>query len=212
MVTDHPHPWATIGCGTCGEYTWYDPELAVGHAPGKYLPHVRRPGAVYFVTMRTADSMPAAVLGAWAEQRELWLTQHPLPHDQNTRGEFSRLFTRRMHRLLDESHGRCPFRDPSARAVIETVLRNRDSVDYALDWYVIMPNHVHALVSPKGDMELSDVGSTWKAVTAHRLNKLLNRRGEFWQQESWDHAVRRPEHLERYRRYVAENPAFLPRA
>jgi REP element-mobilizing transposase RayT len=204
--------WATVGRGKGGEYAWYDVEIAIERAPGKYLPHLRQPGAIYFVTFRTADSIPAPVIAQWTRERQKWLSTHPEPHDDAIRREYHRRFTERMHRFLDECHGACPFRDRCARDVVEAALLFRDGSDYALDQYVIMPNHVHVLVSPTGANELSDISGTWKRVSAHRLNKLLGRRGEFWQQENWDHVVRKPEYLERFQEYIAENPKCLPRA
>jgi hypothetical protein len=38
------------------------------------------------------------------------------------------------------------------------------------------------------------------------MNLLLSRQGAFWMDESFDHAIRSEAHLERFRRYVRENP------
>ncbi|HET6409594.1 MAG TPA: hypothetical protein VFG14_17030, partial [Chthoniobacteraceae bacterium] len=52
----HQYPYATIGRGRGGDYVWFDSQQATGHAWGRHLPHWRQPGAIYFVTFRTADS------------------------------------------------------------------------------------------------------------------------------------------------------------
>jgi putative transposase len=116
-----------------------------------------------------------------------------------------------MHRGLDESHGACPFRDPMAREIVAATLHHGDGADYAFDAFVVMPNHVHVLICPHSDAELSAITKKWKSVTAHRVNQLLSRTGSLWQHESWDHIVRSPEHLERYRRYIESNPERLPK-
>ncbi len=85
-----------------------------------------------------------------------------------------------------------------------------DSSGYALDEFVIMPNHVHALVSPAPLQSLSKILRAWKSVSAHRINDAHNKRGPFWQEESWDHIVRSPVHLEKYGKYIRENPDALP--
>jgi REP element-mobilizing transposase RayT len=87
-----------------------------------------------------------------------------------------------------------------------SILNYHDGSVYALDAFVIMPNHVHALVCPQGDAELNAITKTWKTVSAHRVNRLLGRSGTLWQHESWDHIVRSPEHLDGYRRYIEANP------
>ena len=199
--------------GKGGDYNWFDPAAAIGHGWGRNLPHWRQPGVIYFVTFRTADSIPAPVLEEWQRERAEWLTAHPEPHDNATAREYHRLFTARMHAFLDECHGDCPFRLEELRELVVEVLTHLDGADgggYALDAFVVMPNHAHVLVAPRGEAQLSEICKTWKSVTARRVNKLRGRRGAFWQEESWDHIVRSAAHLERYRRYIAENPKRLP--
>jgi len=43
------------------------------------LPHWQQPGATYFVTFRLADSLPEVRLSELEQERERWLTFHPLP-------------------------------------------------------------------------------------------------------------------------------------
>ena len=213
--TSDSHPWATVGMGKGGDYTWFDPTAPIGQGWSLHLPHWRQRGAIYFVTFRTADSIPAPVLAQWKRERAEWLAAHPEPHDAATTSEYHRRFTERMHRFLDECHGDCPFRSEELRQCVVQVLTYRDGTDdegYALDGYVVMPNHAHVLVAPRGEALLSEICKTWKSVTAHSVNRLLGRRGTFWQEESWDHIVRSADHLERYRRYIVENPKRLPRA
>ena len=78
--------------------------------------------------------------------------------------------------------------------------------------YVVMPNHVHALVRPVMGHKLSDILHSWKSFTANEANQLLKRNGPFWQDESFDHIVRDESQLERFHRYICENPikARLP--
>src|ERR1035438_5514677 len=75
---------------------------------------------------------------------------------------------------------------------------------YALHSFVVMPNHVHMLVTP------SVVSAKWlgplKGFTVYQANRILGRTGTFWQQESYDHVVRSDAGLERVRRYIENNP------
>lgn len=81
---------------------------------------------------------------------------------------------------------------------------------YALDEFVIMPNHVHVLVAPGPNVSLKKTINTWKRVSGHGINEVLQRSGEVWQEEPWDHIVRSLEDMERFRRYIRANPMALP--
>jgi putative DNA methylase len=76
---------------------------------------------------------------------------------------------------------------------------------YQLRAWVIMPNHVHALLRPKTSLP---VITRWlKGSTARKANLILGRTGEaFWQDESFDHRVRDESELDRIVRYVEYNP------
>ena len=45
-----------------------------------------------------------------------------------------------------------------------------------------------------------------KGSTARECNKVLNRSGKFWQQESYDHVVRDNKELKRIVKYLLNNP------
>ena len=45
-----------------------------------------------------------------------------------------------------------------------------------------------------------------KGYTAHKANRLLGRKGAFWQQESYDHVVRDANEWQRIVTYVLNNP------
>jgi DNA polymerase-3 subunit alpha len=89
---------------------------------------------------------------------------------------------------------------------VENALRHFDGDRYLLGGYVIMPNHVHILVRPAMEHKLPDILQSWKSFTAKEANKLLGRTGEFWQPESFDHIVRSEQQLEKFSRYIEENP------
>lgn len=69
-----------------------------------------------------------------------------------------------------------------------------------------MPNHVH-LVVDIWKTSLSKVIKQWKAATAVACNRLLGRRGQFWQEDYWDTLVKDAKHLAKAIRYVENNPA-----
>jgi putative transposase len=76
---------------------------------------------------------------------------------------------------------------------------------YRLHAWVVMPNHVHAVVTPASPF--SEIMRWLKWTTARRSNRLLGRRGiAFWQDESYDHWIRDSEEFRRIVAYVEWNP------
>ena len=80
-----------------------------------------------------------------------------------------------------------------------------DPGDYLLRAWVVMPNHVHLLLTP--NIEPSVVLRRMKGASARQANKLLGLTGQpFWQGESYDHLVRSQEEFERIENYILQNP------
>lgn len=71
---------------------------------------------------------------------------------------------------------------------------------------VVMPDHVHLLVTPFFCSNLQQVLQRLKGASGYRINQLLERRGQFWQREWFDHILRRDEDLRRKADYMLENP------
>jgi REP element-mobilizing transposase RayT len=82
-----------------------------------------------------------------------------------------------------------------------------DGERYELRAWVVMPNHVHAVVWPKPPHTLSKILHGWKSFTAHELNKLLSKKAvSFWQSESYDHLIRNDDDFHRCCQYTLMNP------
>lgn len=175
-----------------------------------YLPHVRQEGVIYFVTFRLGDSLPAERVAALKQQRDAWLAANPPPHTPAQQQEYRRIWTVRIENLMDAGYGRCELRDPVCRGILERSMRHDDRLTYLLGEFVIMPNHVHALMQMLRGYELSDAIKAWKSVSARRMGRHLGRRGSYWEEEGFDHAVRNKESLRRFVRYIRENPKNLP--
>jgi Rad3-related DNA helicase/REP element-mobilizing transposase RayT len=192
-------------------YTPFDAATPVA-IYSRHLPHWRQAGATYFVTFRLGDSLPQPKLREWVREQEAWLKQNPEPHNAAQRAEFHERFTETFHRWLDAGMGECWLRPPEAAAVIEETLRHFDGERYELGHFVVMPNHVHVVVRPVQGHLLKDILHSWKSFTAHKLNELLGREGQFWQDESFDSIVRNEAQLEKIGFYIQANPvtAGLP--
>ncbi|MDA3895901.1 MAG: N-6 DNA methylase [Desulfobacteraceae bacterium] len=171
------------------------------------LPHWRQEGVTYFVTFRTSDSLPQEKLKSWQTEKDEWLKQHPEPHDEKTKKEFYEKFSNRIQKWLDQGYGECLLKHAEYKTIVENALKHFDGDRYDLDDFVVMPNHIHVLVTPKGGHDLSGILHSWKSFTANEINKAARRSGVFWQKESFDHIVRNPAQLEKIRLYIRGHSA-----
>jgi len=189
-------------------YEFFDPDQPVEEYYG-CLPHWRQEGVLYFVTFRTADSLPADKLRFWTLERADWLRRNPPPHTREQRAEYFRLFPARMNRWLDQGCGECALARKELKRIVQDSLRFFDGCRYRLDEHTVAPNHGHVLVQPLGSWELSDITGSWKKYTARRINRIIGKQGSFWEEESFDHVVRSPESLEAIRRYIRDHSRYL---
>ena len=73
--------------------------------------------------------------------------------------------------------------------------------------FVIMPNHVHALVQPLAQESLTRIVHGWKSYTANQLQRSGGIKGPMWQEESFDRIVRHENELRRFHHYILSNPS-----
>ncbi|GIZ51800.1 transposase [Noviherbaspirillum aridicola] len=100
----------------------------------------------------------------------------------------------------------CRNLDDGERTKVAEAITCFDGRRYALDAYVVMDDHVHAVVQPALDVSLERIVHSWKSFSANRLQRENGRRGAVWQQESFDRIVRdEHERLEKIR-YIMNNP------
>jgi REP element-mobilizing transposase RayT len=76
---------------------------------------------------------------------------------------------------------------------------------------VVMPDHVHMVISPMRDtygeiFGLAEIMHGIKGASAHSINKVLDRKGRVWQDESFDHVLRSDERIHSKVIYLCENP------
>ncbi len=93
------------------------------------------------------------------------------------------------------------------------------------DAFVIMPNHIHAMIvvgaalalppnptarkkgAASGAPTLANVIRAFKSISAIQVNRVLSRHGQpFWQRNYYEHIIRDEHELNRIREYVQNNP------
>ncbi len=97
-------------------------------------------------------------------------------------------------------------RDDIARLVADALRYGERTLGfYRLHSWVVMPNHVHVLLTPS--VAASKLEQSLKGFTARQANQMLGRTGEpFWQRESYDHWARNEDECRRIARYIERNP------
>ena len=72
--------------------------------------------------------------------------------------------------------------------------------------FVVMPNHVHAVIRPMSSFELEDCLQRIKQYVSTHINRTLKKEGVLWEEESYDRIVRDEEHLWKVVQYIGRNP------
>ena len=172
----------------------------------RILPHWSQDGCTYFVTFRLADSVAAPIWKKWKEQRTAWLTMHPKPWDSETQKDYNAKFPAQMELWLDAGYGSCALDDPNLREQVVKSMHHFDGLHFTLGDYVLMPNHVHVLVTPHEGHTLAKILAGWKRVSGHAILLITGGAKPFWMAEDFDHVVRSERQLQHFRNYIAENP------
>jgi putative transposase len=202
----------------------------------RLLPHWRQEGATYYVTIRLGDSLPQSALHELEAFKKEWERIHPPPRSDELMDEMSREVMRRVERWLDQGMGACVLREPRFAKFVVNALHYFDVpsvgttstafsgrpriVDptpskkpppvprYELGCYVIMPDHLHAVVRPLDGQAhpLEDLVGSWKQYAALRINPDRESDEHLWQIDAYDRIIRDEEHLLRVIHYIGRNP------
>ena len=164
------------------------------HSRG-YLPHFDGIAKPQFITIHLADSIPKSVIKRW--NRELRL----MPYEQERI-----LLQRRIEKYLDLGYGSASLKQENIATMVQDSLLKFDGSRYQLFSWVIMPNHVHALMRRAEDQSLETILQAFKSYTAHEANKRLGRHGKFWMEEHFDRHIRNEKHFANTVRYIDQNP------
>ncbi len=175
------------------------------------LPHWRQQGSTYFITFRVNDSLPREVVEEAKREKEAWdsrLVQQTEP-DERLEMEFAawqRRTWRKMESIMDQCHGSCVLRQPDIRRLVSDALLFFENERSLMHGFVIMPNHVHLAARALGDHQIEDVLKSWKGFASREINKTLGKKGQFWQEDSWNRIIRDHDHWLRVMQYIANNP------
>ena len=180
---------------------YYNPEESLTITHGN-LPHWNQQQKCYAVTFRLYDALPHHVVQSYLEEWEKTFGKAN-PEDLSARQEWLR---KRMMEYLDAGYGACWLRDGTVRRIVEEAFSYVDDHIARVHAYVIMPNHVHAVVETRPEVTIQMVMKRLKSFTAKRINHYLGLTGRVWQREYFDRIVRNDAHYQRTIQYIMSNP------
>jgi putative transposase len=149
-----------------------------------------------------------------------------LQHHQKRVHDFHRRWFRELQDILHRAEtGPTWLKNEAVAKIVVDALHYRDGSAFRLDSYCVMSNHVHTVFAPflsaaelresrssRGLSFLSEnppldaIMKSLKGYTAWKANRVLGRKGSFWEQESYDHVIRDDIEYHRIMNYVLNNP------
>ena len=156
------------------------------------LPHINPENAVFFITYRTAGSLPKHVIDKFVDEKE--------------NSDINKNYFEEFDNYLDKQAGFLYQKEIAD--IIKESLIYYDKKQYTLLAYCIMPNHIHLLINTNNYpyKNLFSIMKIIKGVSANKLNTLLNKKGQFWHHESFDRMVRDRNELADTISYIKNNP------
>ena len=189
----------------------------------RHLPHYQQPGQEYFVTWCIKDAVPSRALESYSLQLKEISTQIDNAKSKKAddtiikelKFEFSKIRKKYMKAFDDLLHLQTEFivnlsKDDNTQAVINALCfwDGKKLENYAI---CVMSNHVHWVFrvfenDEKGEpVYLQDILQSVKRFSANQINKLENRTGSLWHNESYDTTIRDDFHLYNAINYTIEN-------
>lgn len=178
-------------------------------ATGESLPRWTVDHAIYHLSLHLADAVPVAERARWREIRQDLSVLAQREKRTLTAAERELLKTaygERIERYLAQGNGACLLREPEVAEAVADVLEHGNGQDYALHMWCVMPNHLHILAGFERAEEVLRNIDRWKRVSAHRINRLLSRKGPVWMRDAYTRIIRTADEYRRQLSYVWANP------
>ncbi|HZW97158.1 MAG TPA: transposase [Candidatus Eremiobacteraceae bacterium] len=93
-----------------------------------------------------------------------------------------------------------------ARLFLQTLYRHRREGRYKLHAFVLMPEHVHLLLTPAIDVTIERAIQLIKGAYSHELGGIIGRKQEIWERGFTDHRIRNEVDFVHHRNYIHQNP------
>ncbi len=153
-------------------------------SPKRNLPHADLIGYYQFLTFRTHDSIDEYLTRISNENISTSLKQY------------------KADEYLDCSL-KGAYLNGKVLVYLSNFLKEKDGELYDLVAFSIMPNHLHILFKQKE--EIGKTVKRLKGASSVMINRMLDRKGVFWEKGYFDKAIRDEVHFETVYNYIANN-------
>jgi putative transposase len=182
----------------------------------RYLPHFQPAGVTFFITGRLYGSLPQIALERLKAEKDTAYSRigqeckDEVVRDNEIRKLHKRHFAK-WDQFLDTNKNEPQWLSiPEVAQIVKNSFHYFDNKHYNLVAYCIMPNHFHLVIDTSDEVKfrkpLYSIMHSLKSFTAHEANKVLDRTGLFWQEESYDHIIRDAREFQNTVAYTLENP------
>ena len=179
------------------------------------LPHRLPLGNKFFITTRLVNSVPVEVIQQFELENKatIKLIEENYPNIDERKIEIGKQWKRNFatfDTFLDSYQGGNHWLKQNEIAeIIKESLHYWHKKRYDLIAFTIMSNHIHFLIDT-WDTEnyTASVTSAMQSIkrhTARQSNILLEREGQFWQNENYDHLVRNEREFTNIINYIVQN-------
>lgn len=178
------------------------------------LPHLQPEGSLIFITYRLAFDLPQDVLLKLLEIRKLYDSKL-VKVNELEKFKLKKICNKYLFELEDDYFDKSKstplwLQNEDVAQVVMNSLRFNNEKLYKLHLAIIMPNHVHMIIKPltysNKSVSLAKIMKEHKSFTANEANKVLQRNGQFWHHENYDHYIRDNEEYCRIKDYILNNP------
>jgi len=97
-------------------------------------------------------------------------------------------------------------RTETADLLLSTIFRYRDANEFLIHEFVIMPNHLHLLISIEDGRSVGRAMQLIKGSFSHAIGQAGMKLKAVWQPSYYEHRVRDDGDYTRIRNYIHENP------
>lgn len=97
-------------------------------------------------------------------------------------------------------------RNETAELLLNTIFRKRDATEFQVHEFVIMPNHMHLLLTVDDNHSIGRAMQLIKGGFSYEMGKVGDKVKAVWQPGYYEHRVRDATEYERIRNYIHDNP------
>ena len=180
------------------------------------LPHKLPLGNKFFITTRLVDSVPQNVIQQFELEQNIIIKlieeKYANPDERKIQigKQWKRNFANFDKYLDTSTEGNHWLKQDKIAKIISDTLHYWHKQRYDLVAFTIMSNHIHLIIDT-WDTEnyvktVTTIMQSIKRHTARQSNILLNREGQFWQHEIYDHLIRNEKEFKNIINYIAQNP------